>query len=137
MVEYDYTLGGDDEDGGIEFAEPGSELSQAHIAWVRSHGVSPDWCFGIRLQGEEAVLKLARFERSDNGRWQRVVVNGEDGNAELVFDEHTVSREGFPEVPVNELVQQLSADKAALAENYAKARRLLDKVDTLMRKEWN
>lgn len=134
VADYDYMLGGDDEDGGIPFFEPDTDKGKEIIEWVRHHGVSPDWCFGIRLQGEEAVLRLVRFDVNEEGRWYRVLARNEKGQDRLVFDEHTVPREGFPEIPASEVIRHLSADKASLAKKYSRAQRSLDEIYTLVRK---
>ena len=133
VADYDYMLGGDGEDGGIPFFEPDTDKGKEIIEWVRHHGVSPDWCFGIRLQGEEAVLRLVRFEESPEGRWRYVIENSKEA-ARRVFDEHTVPREGFPEIPASEVIRHLSADKASLAKKHSRAQRSLDEIYTLVRK---
>lgn len=134
MADYDYMLGGDNEDGSIPFFEPDTDKGKEIIEWVRGHGVSPDWCFGIRLQGEEAVLRLVQFEESPEGRWRRMIARNAEGKDRLVFEECTVSREGFPELPAGEVIQIMSEEIKNLFGKFIKAQMTLDDIYTLTRK---
>jgi hypothetical protein len=134
-VDYDYVLGSWDEEGGIPFFEPDTKFGKAHAEWVRNHGISPDWCFGIRLEGDQAVIRLARWVKLPSGAMARELIKDEDtGVSEPVFNECTVPREGFPEVPARDVIRQLREDKAYLDRKLTKAQQALGAISVVVHK---